>query len=109
MLTPRTPGLRGATAGAIAAALLFSVYSGWTQFSPRAYEGAYDAITVIAYVLGFPVSFALDQFLAAIEGSGAKYLISTLTLALFSIPLNWASIASLVATIRRRADGRTEV
>jgi len=109
MLTLRNSGLRGAAAGSVAATLLFSVYSGWTHFSPRAYEGAYDAITVIAYVLGFPLSLALDQVLAAIEHTGATFIMSTLTLALFSIPLNWSLIASLLAIIRGRADSRTGV
>jgi hypothetical protein len=77
--------------------------------SPRAYEGAYDAITVIAYLLGFPVSFGLDHLFAAIEAVGPKYIISTLTIALVSVPLNWSLIGFLLAIVRGRKGRPTTV
>ena len=105
MYSPGKAGFRGALAGATAGVLLLSLFLGWTRSSPSAHEGAYDAITVTAYVLGFPVSFGLDRLLAAIEAVGPKYIMSTLAVSLLSLPLNWCLVGFLVAIVRS-PDGR---
>lgn len=78
----------------------------WTTASPASYEGAFDLVGVVAYLLAIPTSWIFDTLLSAAERSGSGYIMSTLDLAIISIPLNSLFAGFLLEWLYRAVHGR---